>query len=45
MVKILLSVDESKNVVNAVDEEGWAPIHSAASIGNAEIVEILSSKG
>ena len=45
MVEILLSVDESANVVNAVDEEGWAPIHSAASIGNVTIVEMLLSKG
>ncbi|KDO83088.1 hypothetical protein CISIN_1g026440mg [Citrus sinensis] len=45
VVEILLSVDESANVVNAVDEEGWAPIHSAASIGNVTIVEMLLSKG
>lgn len=45
MVETLLSVDESANVVNAVDEEGWAPVHSAASIGNVAIVEMLLSKG
>lgn len=43
-VKILSAVaDES--VVNSSDEEGWAPIHSAASIGNLEIMEFLLSKG
>ncbi|GLT27956.1 hypothetical protein SLA2020_029190 [Shorea laevis] len=44
VVKLLSEVaDES--VVNSADEEGWAPIHSAASIGNVEIMEILLSKG
>ncbi|KAK8647505.1 hypothetical protein V6N13_121240 [Hibiscus sabdariffa] len=44
VVKVLsASVDES--VVNSTDEEGWGPIHSAASIGNLEIMEILLSKG
>lgn len=37
--------DPSINGVNSKDEEGWAPIHSAASIGNAEIIEILLSRG
>lgn len=44
-MKILSNVDESAKVINAGDEEGWAPIHSAASIGNTEILEILLSKG
>ena len=33
------------SVLNAKDEEGWAPIHSAASTGNAQIVEILLERG
>lgn len=45
MVKILLSADASASVINSKDEEGWTPIHSAASIGNLEIVEALLSKG
>lgn len=45
MVRILANVDESRSVVNNKDEEGWAPLHSAASIGNLEIVEILLSRG
>ncbi|MBA0746500.1 hypothetical protein Gogos_009010 [Gossypium gossypioides] len=44
MVK-LLSDAADESVVNGIDEEGWAPIHSAASIGNLEIMEILLSKG
>lgn len=45
MVKILLSSDASAEVINCGDEEGWAPLHSAASIGNLEIVEALLNKG
>jgi 26S proteasome non-ATPase regulatory subunit 10 len=46
VVKILSDIDQSSSaVVNGKDEEGWAPLHSAASIGNVEIVEILLSKG
>lgn len=41
----LLSEVADESVVNSADEEGWAPIHSAASIGNVEIMEILLSKG
>ncbi|RLN17029.1 26S proteasome non-ATPase regulatory subunit 10 [Panicum miliaceum] len=33
------------SVLNAKDEEGWAPIHSVASTGNAQIVEILLERG
>ncbi|XWS34163.1 hypothetical protein CRYUN_Cryun21dG0016600 [Craigia yunnanensis] len=43
VVKILLAAADD-SVVNSSDEEGWAPIHSAASIGNLEIMEILLSK-
>lgn len=42
---VLSAGDPSATGVNSKDEEGWAPIHSAASIGNAEIVEILLSRG
>lgn len=45
VVKLLASCDASARVVNSADEEGWAPLHSAASIGNLEIVETLLSKG
>ncbi|XP_033144915.1 ankyrin repeat domain-containing protein 49 [Brassica rapa] len=45
IVKLLSSVDESKTVINSKDDEGWAPLHSAASIGNAELVEILLTRG
>ncbi|KHG01708.1 ankrd52 [Gossypium arboreum] len=41
----LLSAAADESVVNGIDEEGWAPIHSAASIGNLEIMEILLNKG
>lgn len=33
------------SIVNSSDEEGWAPLHSAASSGNLKIVEILLNKG
>lgn len=45
VVDILADADKSKSVINCKDEEGWAPLHSAASIGNKQIVEILLSKG
>jgi ankyrin repeat protein len=44
-VKVLSAIDESTSVINSADEEGWAPLHSAASIGNLEIVEVLLSRG
>ena len=44
-MKVLSAIDESASVINSADEEGWAPLHSAASIGNLEIVEILLSRG
>ncbi|RLN40065.1 26S proteasome non-ATPase regulatory subunit 10 [Panicum miliaceum] len=37
--------DAAAGVLNAKDEEGWAPIHSVASTGNAQIVEILLERG
>ncbi|KAK7849916.1 26s proteasome non-atpase regulatory subunit 10 [Quercus suber] len=40
VVKVLSAIDESASVINSADEEGWAPLHSAASIGNLEIVEL-----
>lgn len=43
MVEILS--DAHASVVNSSDEEGWAPLHSAASSGNLKIVEILLNKG
>ncbi|KAF2539806.1 hypothetical protein F2Q68_00020394 [Brassica cretica] len=45
IVKLLSSVDESKTVINSKDDEGWAPLHSATSIGKAELVEILLTRG
>ncbi|KAM0881259.1 hypothetical protein ACQ4PT_033053 [Festuca glaucescens] len=33
------------SAVNGKDEEGWAPIHSVASSGNAKIIEILLDQG
>lgn len=45
IVKILSEVDQSRSIINKKDEEGWAPLHSAASIGSTQIVEILLSKG
>ncbi|KAG5398102.1 hypothetical protein IGI04_019916, partial [Brassica rapa subsp. trilocularis] len=45
IVKLLSSVDESKTVINSKDDEGWAPLHSAASIGKGELVEILLTRG
>lgn len=43
MVEILSAANPS--VVNSCDEEGWAPLHSAASSGNIKIVEILLNSG
>lgn len=37
--------DAAASVLNAQDEEGWAPIHSAASSGNSQIVDILLERG
>ncbi|KAK6133752.1 hypothetical protein DH2020_032463 [Rehmannia glutinosa] len=34
----------SPSVVNSSDEEGWAPLHSAASSGNLNIMEILLNR-
>ncbi|KAF7125023.1 hypothetical protein RHSIM_Rhsim12G0134100 [Rhododendron simsii] len=45
VVKILSAADPSVSGINSPDEEGWVPLHSAASIGNVEIVEILLSRG
>lgn len=42
---MLSKADPSVSGVNATDEEGWAPLHSAVSIGNAEIVDILLDRG
>lgn len=41
----MLATDEAAAVINSKDEEGWAPLHSASSIGNSEIVDALLSKG
>lgn len=45
VVKILSAAEPSVSGVNSTDEEGWAPLHSAASNGSVEIVEILLSRG
>ncbi|CAL5354994.1 unnamed protein product [Camellia sinensis] len=45
VVKILSAADPSVTGINSADEEGWAPLHSASSSGNVEIVEILLSSG
>lgn len=45
VVRVLSDADPSVSGVNNKDEEGWAPIHSAASCGHDEIVEILIEKG
>lgn len=42
---VMLAAVPSTTGINSEDEEGWAPIHSAASIGHAEIVEILLRRG
>ncbi|KAL2349185.1 hypothetical protein Fmac_003185 [Flemingia macrophylla] len=44
VVEILSSCDGFAGVVNSADEEGWAPLHSAASIGSLEIVQTLLTK-
>lgn len=44
VVRVLSAADGSGSIVNGTDEESWAPIHSATSIGNVEIVEILLSR-
>lgn len=45
IVKLITSSDEAKTVINSKDDEGWAPLHSAASSGNAELVELLLTRG
>lgn len=45
VVRLLSASEPSVSGVNSVDDEGWAPLHSAASSGNADIVEILLSRG
>lgn len=45
VVNVLCEAENLGSVINKKDEEGWTPLHSAASIGNAQIVEILLSKG
>lgn len=45
MVKLLSACEPSASGINSVDEEGWSPLHSAASSGNEDIVEILLSRG
>lgn len=42
---MLAKGDPAVSGVNSTDEEGWAPIHSASSSGNVEIVEILLTRG
>ena len=42
---MLCEADPSVSGINSVDEEGWAPLHSAASSGRTEIVEMLISRG
>nr|CAB3493161.1 unnamed protein product [Digitaria exilis] len=37
--------EAAASLLNAKDEEGWAPIHSAASTGNAQIIDILLERG
>ena len=37
--------DAAAGAVNGKDDEGWAPIHSAASSGNAQIIAILLDHG
>lgn len=45
VVKILAEADSSVKAVNSTDEEGWAPIHSASSIGNLDILQTLLARG
>ncbi|KAL9999862.1 putative ankyrin repeat-containing domain-containing protein [Helianthus debilis subsp. tardiflorus] len=42
---MLSGFDQSVSGINSADEEGWAPLHSAASSGNVEIVKILLDRG
>lgn len=45
VVEILADAGQSTKLINCADEEGWAPIHSAASIGRSDILDILVSRG
>lgn len=45
MVEILSAIDDCASVINSADEEGWVPLHSAASIGHSDIVGILLRRG
>lgn len=44
-MNILAATDPSISGVNNTDEEGWSPLHSSASCGHVEIVQILLSRG
>ena len=38
-------VDAHEEVVNAVDVNGWTPLHEGVRAGNAEIVKFLIERG
>lgn len=44
-MKLLLSVDELKIVINSKDDEGWVFLYFVVSIGKGEFVEILLIRG
>lgn len=44
IVKVILE-DKYKVDVNAVDENGWTPLHSASKGGNLSVLEMLLKKG
>ncbi|KAG9152859.1 hypothetical protein Leryth_012477 [Lithospermum erythrorhizon] len=45
VVELLTAAEPSISGINSGDEEGWVPLHSAASSGNAEIVKLLLDRG
>ena len=40
----LITLSQEKVDVNSRDDEGCTPLHNAASMGRAEVVEVLTSE-
>ena len=44
-VRVLLSLKASQVQVDAVDEDGWTPLHASVYWGNFEAAELLVTHG
>jgi len=45
VLRVLLSLKASQVQVDAVDEDGWTPLHAAVYWGNFEAAELLVTHG